>query len=356
VFKSVKTINLALQGGGSHSAFTWGVLDRLLQEEALRIEGISGTSGGALNAAYLLQGYADGGAAGARKALDDFWHCMGGLSTFGVAKRSIFDQMFGNWNIDTSPAAMMMEMMGRNFSPYQSNPLNLNPVRDILNETLDIAKVRNCAAFKLFVAATNVETGRVRLFTRDEISVDVLMASTSIPFNVQAVKIDGVPYWDGGYTGNPSLSPLVHNCVARDIAIIQLIPFVRKGTPTSLSEIINRLDEISFNSSLLGEVKALCLVQRLIDDGALKPNKEHFHPVYLHAIGDEQAIAALGATSKVNAEMDFLLHLKKMGYDTADKWIAAHWNAIGENSTLDIRKSFSDRIENVKQEKAATRE
>lgn len=335
---AVKTINLALQGGGSHGAFTWGVLDRLLEEEGrLHIEGISGTSGGALNAVMFVQGYAQGGAQGARAALEKLWTRMGSVSVFSPGQRTIFDHMMGNWNIDASPGTMMLDMMGRMFAPAQINPLNLNPLRDMLTDLINIESIHNCAAFKLFIAATNVETGRVQVFERDHINLDVLMASSCLPFTFPAVKINGIPYWDGGYSSNPALAPLVHLCQSSDIAIIQLIPLTRKGTPSTLSEIINRLDEISFNASLLSELRTIHLIEHLIDEGSLVPGKNtSYKRMNIHMIQDEHAITHLGATSKLNTEMAFLLHLKNLGREAASNWLEKSWDSIGVRSSVDL--------------------
>ncbi|MDD3287553.1 MAG: patatin-like phospholipase family protein [Alphaproteobacteria bacterium] len=342
LIKKTKTINLALQGGGSHGAFTWGVLNRLLEENSrLQIEGISGTSAGALNAAMMLQGYEQGGASGAIKMLDQFWYRLGGLSVFGVSQRSFFDQMMGNWNTDSSIGAMMLDSMGMMFSPHQVNPLRLNPFRDLLNELFDIDVVRNCALFKLFVSATNVETGRVRVFSRDEITADVLMASACLPFAFHAVMIDGEPYWDGGYSGNPAIFPLIYHCQSQDVAIVQLIPMSRPGTPDSPTEIINRFDEISFNSSLISEIRAIDFVRKLIDEDHLKSeNSKHYKRMNMHVIKDEPQMLEFGSNSRANTDLDFLLHLKKLGYAAADRWLEENWDSIGERSSVDLKEMF----------------
>ena len=222
---SVKKINLALQGGGAHGAFTWGVLDRFLEEDdRLKIEGISGTSAGAMNAAALLQGYDLAGARGARESLAVFWHGIGNMSIFSAPQRSVFDQMINNWNIDTSFNTVMIDMWQRMFSPYQLNPMNYNPLRDMLEKMLDVPTIRNSDTIKIFVCATNVETGKPRIFERHEFSIDAVMASSCLPFTFQAVKIDNVPYWDGGYVGNPSIFPLIYNCETPDVVLVQINP------------------------------------------------------------------------------------------------------------------------------------
>jgi len=337
-----KTINLALQGGGSHGAFTWGVLDRILEEDdRLKIEGISGTSAGAMNAAVLLQGYDVGGAEGARKSLDFFWHEIGGLARFGFSQPSPLDQWLGHWNVDTSPMTSMMETFQHMFSPYQINPLNLNPLRDVLVKMLDIKTIQCAETIKIFICATNVETGRPRVFERHELTVDAIMASSCLPMTFQAVNIDGKPYWDGGYVGNPSLFPLIYECESPDIALVQINPLVREGTPNTPTEIVNRLNEISFNSSLMGEMRAIAFVQKLLERDHLKGGEvSRLKKMNMHMIGCEKTMSAFGAASKANASMEFLLTLKELGRATADKWLADNWDSIGERSSIDIHKTF----------------
>ncbi|MDX2028303.1 MAG: patatin-like phospholipase family protein [Alphaproteobacteria bacterium] len=339
---SPKIFNLALQGGGSHGAFTWGVLDRILEEEGrLQIEGISGTSAGALNAAALVQGHAKGGAAGAKQALEKFWQGVGKLATFELPQRSLLDQMLGNWNIDASPGAALVDAWQRMISPYQSNPFNINPLRQLVESLIDIEAVRACETVKLFVSATNVETGRVRIFERETMSIDALMASACLPFTFQAVMIDGVPYWDGGYVGNPSIFPLIYHCDSPDVAVVQVNPITRPGVPDTPPEIINRLNEITFNASLIGEMRAIAFVQKLIGQGHLKgPEATRLKNMNMHVIGDEEEMRKLGAASKLNARMDFLLYLKEVGRAAAERWLKENWNALGERSSIDIKTMF----------------
>jgi NTE family protein len=339
-----KTINLALQGGGSHGAFTWGVLDRLLEEERLDIEGISGTSAGALNAAIMAQGLVNrGGRQGAKDELDTFWRRISDLARFSPVHRSAVDHVLGNWNIDGSPGAVWLDLVERVFSPYQLNPMNLNPLRDLLVDHLDVAAIQACEWLKIFVCATNVETGHARVFQRHEVTLDALLASAGLPFTFQAVEIDGVPYWDGGYMGNPVIFPLIYHCDSRDVAIVQINPLVRKGTPRTANEIVNRVSEISFNSSLIAEMRAIAFVQRLIEGKSLKGKAvARLKHMRIHMIGNEEKMRALGVASKMNADLDFLVHLKALGRTTAEDWLKANWVAIGERSSLDIRATFLD--------------
>jgi NTE family protein len=339
----VKIINLALQGGGSHGAFTWGVLDRLLEvgEDKLKIEGISGTSAGAMNGAALVQGHCKNGNQGARDALDTFWNGVGELSGFGLPQRSVLDQLLGNWNIDASPMASVADAWTRMFSPYQTNPLNINPLRDLLGKMLDIEAIRACPSIKLFICATNVETGRARVFSRDELTIDALMASACLPFTFQAVEIGGVPYWDGGYVGNPAIFPLIYGCESPDIALVQINPLTRPGIPETPTEIINRLNEISFNSALISELRAIAFVQKLVDDDHLKSEEAgRLKSMNMHVIWSEDVMRKLGAASKLNASMDFLLHLKSVGRAAAEAWLGENWDALGVKSSIDVRKTF----------------
>jgi NTE family protein len=340
---SPKIINLALQGGGSHGAFTWGVLDRLLEEDEsrLKIEGISGTSAGAMNGAALLQGHCVSGNKGARAALDKFWSGVGELAGFGVPQRTVLDQLLGNWNVDNSPGAFWADTWMRMFSPYQSNPLNVNPLRDLLAGMLDVKAIRACDALKLFVCATNVETGHSRIFKREEITIDAIMASACLPITFQAVEIDGAPYWDGGYSGNPAIFPLIYECQSPDVVIVQINPLTRPGTPDTPTEIVNRLNEISFNSALISEMRSIAFVQRLIEEDHLK-NEEaaRLKSMNMHVIGAEEVMRSLGAASKTNASMDFLLHLKQIGHATADAWLKQNWDAINVQSSIDVRAMF----------------
>jgi len=339
---ATKTINLALQGGGSHGAFTWGVLDRLLEEERLIIEGVSGTSAGAMNAAMLAQGWHRGGRQGARQALDQFWNRVGGLAMFMPAQRSVFDKISGNWNIDRSPLTYMNEVVQYALSPYQSNPMGMNPLRDLLKELIVEEHVQSCAPIKLFVTATNVETGKPRVFHRDEVTVDAVMASASLPFVYQAAEIDGLPYWDGGYMGNPVIWPMIYACKSADVVLVQINPLVRPGTPKSSVEIINRVNEISFNSSLMAELRAIHFVQRLLNQGLLKEGADRdLKHMNMHMIEAEAAMIELGAASKMNAELDFLLHLRELGRHAADKWLSATWGNIGKRNSIDLKKMLA---------------
>ena len=333
-----KRINLALQGGGSHGAFTWGVLDRLLEDERLEIEGISGTSAGAMNAAALAQGYVDGGREGARKSLDKFWHRISDFARYSPLQRSLIDKLMGNWNLDTSPAYMMLDTIGRAFSPYQTNPLNWHPIRTVLEEEIDIKRIRKCKEINLFVSATNVRTGKIRVFDRKDMTIDALLASACLPTVFQAIEIDGDPYWDGGYMGNPAIYPLIYECESPDVVIVQINPVEREGTPQTTAEILNRLNEITFNSSLIRELRAIGFVQKLIKDDMLHGDHiSRLKLMHIHMIGAEAHMKEFGASSKMNSDPEFLGYLKELGRSQADKWLETTFDQVGKRTSIDIK-------------------
>jgi NTE family protein len=337
----IKRLNLALQGGGAHGAFTWGVLDRLLEDERNELEGISGTAAGAINAAVLAQGFAENGRAGARQALDKFWRDLSRFAPFSPAQRSFADWLTGNWNLDRSPAVVLFDMVSRLFSPYESNPANFDLLRDMLAKRIDMDRVRACHQLKLFVCATNVRTGQAKVFRRDELSIDALLASACLPTMFQSVIIDGDPYWDGGYMGNPPIWPLIYFCEARDVAIVQINPLVREGVPKTTAEIMNRLNEINFNAALIAEMRAIATVKKLIEEGALSGHATtRYKNMLIHLIGDEVETEKLGAASKFNLDVGFLLHLKETGRQAADRWLAGNFAKIGSQSSVDIRATF----------------
>lgn len=336
--KNSKRINLALQGGGAHGAFTWGVLDKILEDGRLEIAAISGTSAGAMNAVALADGYTAGGPDGAREKLEGFWSAMSKAARNSPIKRAPIDVLMGNWSLDKSWGYQAMDAMSRMFSPYQLNPLNMNPLKEVLEGCVDFACVQSCNAIKLYISATNVETGRVKVFDSADLTADMVMASACLPHMYQAVVIDGVPYWDGGYMGNPSLFPFHAGSDTADIVVIQINPVVRKGTPRSAQEIQNRLNEISFNSSLLKELRAIDFVARLIEEGTLDGSK--YRRERVHIIENQGALIPLGASSKMNAEWAFLTHLRDLGRDTATAWLAENYAAVGERGTVDLRAMF----------------
>ena len=263
-----KRIDLALQGGGSHGALTWGVLDRLLEENRLEIDGISGTSAGAMNAVVLADGLHKGGRDGARAALHAFWKAVSDAARFSPIQRSPWDRLMGNDSLDHSPSYLLFESLTQLIAPAKLNPLAINPLRDLVIRLVDFERVNACRKVKLFVTATNVRTGKVKVFSNDEISIDAVMASACLPFLFQAVEIDGEAYWDGGYMGNPAIFPLIYSCDTPDVLVVHINPLERTELPRTAAEILNRINEISFNSSLLREMRAIAFVTQLIDSKA----------------------------------------------------------------------------------------
>ncbi|MGM0583124.1 MAG: patatin-like phospholipase family protein [Pseudomonadota bacterium] len=336
--QAAKPVNLALQGGGAHGAFAWGVLDRILEDGRLEIAAISGTSAGAMNAVAVADGMTRAGPEGARAALDGFWREMSRAARFSPVQRAPIDRLMGNWSLDHSPAFHAFDTFTRMASPYQFNPLAMNPLRDLLERSIDFESVRACTAFHLFVSATNVETGKVKIFPRERLTADMVMASACLPFLFQAVEIDGVPYWDGGYMGNPALFPFHSNPGPDDIVVVQINPIERKGAPRTPEEIRNRVNEISFNGSLLKELRAIDFVDRLIEQGKL--SREDYRQLRVHIIENQEALKSLGASSKMNAEWAFLKHLRDIGRETATRWLDANIDAVGNRPTVDLREMF----------------
>lgn len=334
-----KKINLGLQGGGAHGAYTWGVIDRLLEDERLDIEGVTGTSAGAMNAVVLADGIAKGGREGAREALTEFWRAVSKTARSSPIQRSALDVLFGNWSLDTSPTYLFFDVLTRFSSPYDFNPFDINPLRDVVKQQVDFDAVCAVKDVKIFVAATNVHTGKIRVFDHEDIDLDAVMASACLPHVFKAVEIDGVPYWDGGYMGNPPLFPLFYKCSASDTIIIQINPIERPETPKTARDIVNRLNEITFNATLLRELRAIDFVTRLIDDGKLDHNE--YKRVYLHRISADEDLKPLSASSKLNAEWAFLTHLRDIGWRAADHWLAANFDRIGTESSVDLRAEFS---------------
>jgi NTE family protein len=335
-----KRVNLALQGGGSHGAFTWGVLDALIEDGRLEFEAMSGTSAGAINAAIMLQGWSQGGPAGAREALRHFWE---GLGTFWVAspiQRTPLDRLQGNWNLDDSPAALWADLIQRTLSPWQRNPLKFDPLRYLLRRHFDEKAVRACREIKAFIAATNVRTGKVRIFTREELSIDALLASACLPNVHDAVVIDGVPYWDGGYRGNPPIWPFIYNSDSRDVVLVEVDPPVREGIPRSNAEVADRLNEITFGGALMAEMRAIAFVQELVTSDAVTGDFSRLKKMLVHSIADPASLAPLGAVSKFNVEPEFLAYLFDLGRKAATLWLGSAFGSLGVKSTIDIRARF----------------
>lgn len=334
-----KHVNLALQGGGAHGAFSWGVLDRLLEDGRIGIESVSGTSAGAMNAVVMADGLIEGGPERAREKLEAFWRHISLDALSSPIRRSFFDMLFSNWSLDHNPALFMMDMVTRVVSPYQFNPLNINPLRDLLARDVDFERIRRTEATRLFVSATNVHTGRVRVFSGREVTADVVMASACLPFAFQAVEIGGVPYWDGGYMGNPVLFPF-YGCASRDIVLVQTVPMARRETPKTAREILDRVNEISFNASLVKELVNVDFVNRGLRDGTLRGDK--LKELFIHAISGSGEFQALSSSSKLNAEWPFLVHLRDLGRAAADEWLASCYDRVGRACTVELGGFWDD--------------
>jgi NTE family protein len=330
--RSPVLVDFALQGGGAHGAFTWGVLDRLLEESWLEIDGISGTSAGAMNAAVLVDGYAESGAQGARQHLERYWRHVAEAARFSPFRRTPLDIMMGRWTLDHSPLFVTMDLMSRLYSPYDLNPGGRNPLRGILSELIDFERVAR-APIKLFITATNVRTGRGRVFRNAEITPEVLLASACLPTLFQAVEIDGEAYWDGGYSGNPTITPLVRECRSRDTILVPINPVERPGTPNTARDILNRLNEVSFNSVLLKELRMIALLRQVADvgnsEGAL------WAEMRIHLVRNE-IMSELGYSSKLNAEWDFISMLHREGRRAADTFLSDNGDNIGKRSSVDL--------------------
>ncbi|WP_299732115.1 patatin-like phospholipase family protein [uncultured Tateyamaria sp.] len=333
-----KKINLALQGGGSHGAFTWGVIDRILEDGRLEFEAISGTSAGAMNAVVCADGMMRDGNDGARERLEHFWLQMSKSARSSPIKRTPIDVFMGNWSLEHSPGYHFFDALTRVMSPYQTNPFNMNPLHRLIEEVVDFDRVRACDCTKLFISATNVETGRVKVFDSKSLTADMVMASACLPMVFQAVEIDGVPYWDGGYMGNPALFPFHTQTECSDIVVIQINPVERAGAPRTAQEIMNRVNEISFNSSLLKELRAIDFVSRMIREGKLSDNE--YRDTRVHIIENQDVLKPLGASSKLNAEWAFLTHLRDLGRATAQNWLDANFAHIGNKATVDVAALF----------------
>ncbi len=334
----IKHINLALQGGGAHGSFTWGVLEQLLSDERIYFEGISGTSAGAVNAVMLADGLARGGRAEAQKRLGDFWRAVSNNGNLPPLQRAVVERLLSFIPLEGTPMQAWLDMMARYFSPYDFNPLNINPLKDLFERFVDFEALRTTSDLQLFISATNVQTGRVRIFSRDKITPEALMASACLPLLFRAVEIDGVPYWDGGYLANPVIFPFFGTTTTEDVLVVQINPLVRQATPTSASEIMNRINEITFNSSLLAEYRAIEFVARLIDQGKLPrgTGPGQYRRVNVHRILFDQFGTKFDASSKLMTDYDFFQTLHVNGKRAARRFLDDHFDDIGVKSTVDL--------------------
>jgi NTE family protein len=334
-----KRINLALQGGGAHGAFTWGVLEHLLGDDRLVIEGVSGTSSGAMNAIMLTDGLARGGRAEAQKRLGDFWRSVSSTGDLPPLQRAVVERLLAFTPVEGSPVQAWLDLMSRFFSPYDFNPLNINPLKELVERFVDFKAVQSFPDIQLFISATNVQTGRVRIFPREKVTADAVMASACLPELFRAVEIDGVPYWDGGYLGNPVIFPFFGTTQTEDVLVVQINPLVRQKTPTSSAEIMNRLNEITFNSPLIAEYRAIEFVARLIDQGRVPHGvgPGQYRRINVHRIELDRFGTQFDASSKLTTDYDFFDMLRTNGKRAARRFLDEHFDDIGVKSTVDLR-------------------
>jgi len=330
---SAKRVNLALQGGGAHGAFTWGVLDRLLEDGRLQFEAVSGTSAGAVNAVLLAAGLAEGGREAARARLRQFWH--------GAALKLPLPAAHAAEPPWLAPAMRGTMALLNVFSPYQLNPMDFNPLRALISERVDFRRLQAHSPVRLFIAATHVRTGRLRLFTEDELTLEAVLASTSLPTLHHAVTIDGEAYWDGGFTANPAIFPLIYDCDAADIVAVLLLPLARAEVPRDADAIRAREAEIAFSASFMREMRLVAEARRRTARwplGRLERllRKSHFHIIQ----GD--ALMRLAAHSRLNTQQEFLEHLFRQGRAQADRWLEQHCHAVGRADSVDLNALFGE--------------
>jgi NTE family protein len=335
-----KPINLALQGGGAHGAFTWGVLDQLLEDGRVEIEGISGASAGALNAVMLADGLTRGGPDEARQRLADFWRAVSHDGHLPDLQRSVVERLFPFLPREN----LWLGAMSRMLSPYDLNPLNINPLRELIERFVDFAAIRADRGLELFISATNVQTGELRVFTRPEITPEVVMASAALPLLFRAVEIDGVPYWDGGYSGNPAVIPFLRATATEDVLIVQINPRERRKVPTRQREIMSRVNEINFNASLLSELRGVAFVNRLIDEGRLPRGMRQgeFRRLKLHRIVMDELSDTASTRDTLKTDYEYFETLRKLGQRATRRFLDAHFDDIGRRSTIDLAEAEAE--------------
>ena len=309
------------------------MLDQLLADGRLEVEGISGASAGAINAVMLADGLIHGGPEEARTRLADFWRAVSSNGHLPDLQRGVVDRLFSF----VPRQGVWFGALSRFWSPYELNPLNINPLKDVIDRFVDFEEVRNQRGLELFISATDVHTGELRIFTRKEITPEVIMASACLPLLFRAVEIGGVPYWDGGYSGNPAVSPFLRTTGTEDTLIVQINPLRRRTVPTGTREIMTRVNEINFNASLLSELREVEFVNKLIDEGRLPrgTRRGEFRRIRLHRIALGDAGETLGARSALNTDFEYFETLHKLGQRAMRRFLDAHFDSIGRRSTID---------------------
>ncbi len=335
------SVATSLQGGGAHGAFTWGVLDKLLEDGRVNIDSISACSAGSLTAAVFAQGRLKGGNDGARQALHDFWKKVSQVEHLSTEhQKPVYDTFMRYFQYNA------FDNITKMLSPYQFNRLNINPLRNIVESLVDFDELKYNKMTGLFITTTNVRTGKVRVFNTEEISLDVVMASACLPYLFQAVKVDDDYYWDGGYSGNPAIFPLFYHSTTRDVIVVHINPMIRSKLPTKSNEIANRINEITFNCSLLHEFRAIDFVKKILKEGWIKDEHRHnLHDMYIHSIRADEALHAFNVTSKFDTHWYFLTYLRDLGRIEAKNWLAENFNNIGKKSTVDLHRDFLDNHE-----------
>ena len=344
-------VNLALQGGGSHGAFTWGVLDALLEDGRIELEGISGTSAGGMNAVALAHGFAKASEKSngdpreeARQALSSFWNGIIQMGAMSEAQRAPFDMLFGRDTTDTSPTAVLANAMtsfwSSAVSPYQSNPFDINPLRQFLESQIDFEALSRLHTLKVFVVATRVSTGKAEVFSGKRLTADAVMASACLPLAFRAVEIEGDHFWDGGYSGNPAMHPLIYECKSRDILLVQITPIKRDKLPTNSAQIMDRINEVTFNAGLIAEMRAIDFVKRLLAEGKLDPT--HYKDVLMHRIDGGETLEAFAASTKVSTNASMILSLRDLGRANAATWLDQHFDSLGKRCSINIKRDYLD--------------
>ena len=332
--RAEKAVSLALQGGGSHGAFTWGVLDALIEDGRVAFEAVTGASAGAMNAVVLVDGWLAGGPDGARAALEAFWREASLDADLKPVQQSWIDGLFHVWKGNPFVEAWLKVL---NPGPYAANPLNINPLRGALERVVDFERLRSTSTADVFVSATNVWTGKLAVFERERLTADHLMASACLPTVFQAVEIDGVPYWDGGYLGNPALYPL-HEARTRDILLVQINPVERRETPRTAQDIQNRLNEITFNANLMRELRAIDFVHGLIEEGGQEV--EGLERVFLHRIDGTDLLDDYAASSRLDARWRMIERLRDKGRKAAQAWLEQGYGEVGVRCSLDLKQAY----------------
>ncbi|MDZ5455625.1 patatin-like phospholipase family protein [Azohydromonas lata] len=330
-------LNLALQGGGAHGAFTWGVLDALLEDGRLDFEGISGSSAGAMNAAVMAQGWVRGGRDGARAALSRFWSAIGQMVPAALMAQGSGEDM------RLSPTGKLLVSWSTQFSPAQLNPMAMNVLRELLLEMVDFNDLRQHCPFKLFIGATQANTGRLRVFREHELTVDMLLASACLPRLHHPVEIDGQPYWDGGYSANPAVFPLFYECDSPDVLLVLLNPLEREGTPHTSIEIRERISELGFHAHFMREMQ---LFTRAMASAAPSfvssgPLERKLRAMRFHMIEPGQCASMRRPETRLLAHMPYLQLLHDQGREHAAAWLTNHAQDVGKRSSIDMEDCFA---------------